>query len=198
MREYKIGDIIQLVHWKLTAKQDSLMIKQYDEISDRRAAILCDLGFEGAAAGNVMRRADSIIETAIAFAMSYMESGMRCTADFGDTARKFVCDIDDRPGFERFYQLMTVIPPKPDTYAFTELIRQYENSGASAAFLITTNLTEELILCADRFAQIFGGEAVLIYISFGGQEELAAAAGGRRFILLELNGEAEKKRTSPM
>ena len=40
IREYRAGDRIQRVHWKLTAKNDTLMVKEYGEFASRRIRIL--------------------------------------------------------------------------------------------------------------------------------------------------------------
>lgn len=46
IREYRAGDRIQRVHWKLTAKNDTLMVKEYGEFASRRIRIFIFLAKE--------------------------------------------------------------------------------------------------------------------------------------------------------
>lgn len=189
VREYRIGDMIQLVHWKLTAKQDELMIKQFDEITDKRAAVLCDYSFEGNETG-LLLRADGIIETAIAFALSAVESGVKVTVDFGTLDRTFVSDIGDRAGFDRFYRLMAVLPARVEVVEFGTLIDHVDKNNTSVIFLVTGRLTEELICRADILAESFSGMVVLAFVNIGGSE-LEAEAEGRGFVFLNIRGDDE-------
>ncbi|MDE7193193.1 MAG: DUF58 domain-containing protein [Oscillospiraceae bacterium] len=189
VREYRLGDMIQLVHWKLTAKQDELMIKQFDEITDKRAAVLCDYSFEGNETG-LLLRADGIIETAIAFALSAVESGVKVRVDFGTLDRGFVSDIGDRTSFDRFYRLMAVLPARVDVAEFGSLIDNVDRNNTSVIFLVTGRLTEALICRADILAETFSGMVVLAFVNIGGSE-LETAAEGRGFVFLNIRGDDE-------
>lgn len=189
VREYAVGDIIQMVHWKLTAKQDELMIKQFDEITDRRAVVLCDYGFDSKET-SLLLRADGIIETAIAFAMSAAEAGVRVTVDFGTLDRSFVCEIGDKGGFDRFYQLMAVLPARIDVGDFYELIDSVDKTGMSVIFLVTGRLTEELICRADYLAGSFSGVVVLAFVNLGGSP-LEEYAQEKRFVFLNICGDSD-------
>lgn len=189
VREYRQGDMIQLVHWKLTAKQDELMIKQFDEITDKRAAVLCDYSFEGNETG-LLLRADGIIETAIAFALSAIEAGVRVKVDFGIVDRGFVSEISDKAGFDRFYRLMAVLPARVEVAEFGRLMDTVDRNNTSVIFLVTGRLTEELICRADVLAESFSGLVVLAFVNIGGSE-LEAAAQGRGFVFLNIRGDDE-------
>lgn len=150
VREYRDGDVLQLVHWKLTAKQDELMIKQFDSINDLRAVVLCDYSqaddFEG------MKRADMVIETAIAFVKTALDKGIHSTVDMGDINAKpsFVNDLGT---FNKFYELMSVISPDIEAEDFCTMIDELDKTRAAILVLITTQLTDELIERARNAAQ---------------------------------------------
>ena len=149
VRDYAAGDIIQLVHWKLTAKQDELMIKQYDGIGDRRTLILCDYGFDESCP-NPPLYADMIIETAISLAMTSSNEGIKATVDFGSRDRSLVCEICDKPTFDRFYELMAVLPQKLDIYD-TNVLFDFSGidlSGVTTLFLVTGRVDGQVLLCA--------------------------------------------------
>jgi uncharacterized protein (DUF58 family) len=189
--EYRVGDMIQLVHWKLTAKQDELMIKQYDELDDKRTLILCDYCFEESEA-SLLLRADSIIEAAVAFAMASVENGVRTKVDFGAADRSLVCEMSDMAGFDRFYELMAMLPAKADTADYCLLIDSYgkslcDRNSFSTIILITGHLTDDVIFRAKRLAESFSGTVVLAYINIAG---LPAEQGeGEKFVFLNVVGD---------
>lgn len=151
VREYRDGDILQMVHWKLTAKQDELMIKQFDSITDLRAAILCDYGQSNDIMG--MTCADMIIETALAFAKTALEKGMSSSVDIGalnalndlNAFNSGISLITDAGSFNSFFELMSVIPPDLNTADFCSMIDELDKSSAAILVLITPRITEELI-----------------------------------------------------
>lgn len=189
VRDYHFGDIIQLVHWKLTAKTDEVMIKQYDEMTDRRALILCDYNAQGSGEDE-LRHADCIIETVLSFAMSAVENGVKTAVDLGTNDRMCCCEINDMTEFNRFYELMSVLPSRLDVCGFSELIEENADTGASVVFLITSRLTRELIAQADAFAEGFTGIVVLALIDETGTP-LAYDAENSRFVFLDIHGDPE-------
>ena len=191
VREYLPGDIMQLVHWKLTAKQDDLMIKQYDEATEQRTAIICDYNFEGSTAGAVMKQADALIEAALAFALSSVNSGSGVTVDLGSGMPEFGGVIRDMQDFERFYDLMSVIPSRMDTADIGTLAANVRGTGAATVILITCRLTEETILAAQTAAESIQGETVLVWLSLGGSSELEAQAQGKKFFFMPILGDIE-------
>ena len=150
VREYRDGDVLQLVHWKLTAKQDELMIKQFDSVTDLRAVILCDYHQSNDIAG--MTRADMVIETALAFAKTALEKSMHSTVDLGDLNSRPSL-VADMGSFNRFFELMSVIPPDLHTADFLMMIDELDKSSAAILVLITTELDKELIDRARDAAQ---------------------------------------------
>lgn len=150
VREYRDGDILQLVHWKLTAKQDELMIKQFDSVTDLQATILCDYHQSNDIEG--MTRADMMIETALAFAKTALEKGLHSTVDIGDpnSPPSFIADMGT---FNKLFELMSVIPPDLHTEEFCSMIDELDKSSAAILVLITTELNKELIDRARDAAQ---------------------------------------------
>lgn len=150
VREYRDGDILQMVHWKLTAKQDELMIKQFDSVTDLRAAILCDYNQSNDIAG--MTRADMVIETALAFVKTALEKSIHSTVDIGDLSSK-PSEITDMGSFNKFFELMSVIPPDLHTTDFCSMIDELNKSSTAILVLITTEINNELIDRARDAAQ---------------------------------------------
>ena len=152
VREYVIGDMMQLVHWKLTAKLDEMMIKQYDQATERRSTILCDYCPDSADTGMAMKQADSVIETAIAIALASVKAGVDTRVDFGAVTGDYRCAIRDMADFERFYDLAAVMPLRFDTVGVQQLLADGQQ-GASVVFLITGRLSEELVAMLNAAAE---------------------------------------------
>ena len=181
VREYIAGDIMQLIHWKLTAKTNELMIKQFDEINDNHALILCDYNFPDGS--DPLARSDIIIETAVAFAMSAAETGIKARVRFGSADADIYGNINGTSDFERFYKAMTVIPAKMNVTAFTDLICSCDLSNVTALFLITSVLTEEVCAYADDAAERYDIPVILACANFGGKD---IPRTHRSFILMNI------------
>lgn len=152
VREYHDGENIQLVHWKLSAKQDELMLKQYDSVSDKRALIIC--GWSGDN-GDSYLRTDTIIETAIAFADALLESNIKTVVLPGKATEYKNISITNRAEFDDFFDMMSVLPVISDSRCeeLTELMAQSNPGGAAAVVLITSELSENLLMYAAETAK---------------------------------------------
>lgn len=192
VRDYRAGDIMQLVHWKLTAKLDELMIKQYDEETERKTYILCDYTFDTADPGISMKQADAVIEAAIAFTLSAVKSGCGAVVDLGSGSPEMRSYVKDMPDFERFYNLMAVIPARMEVMDFAALAAQAVRSGASTVLLITCRLSEDTILAAEAAAEGFQGEVALVWLSLGTHSPLESEAEGKRFLFVPVRGDLAK------
>lgn len=158
VREYRDGDIIQLVHWKLTAKQDELMIKQFDSINDRRALILCDMSCKE---GDVLLTADTKIETAISFVKALLDTGVGVSADFGIASESGVINVRNMIDFEQFFRLMSVLPAQNGREDLPSLIDSADKSTAAVLVIITSSLSEEVVLRARAL-----GEYCAVYLAY--------------------------------
>lgn len=158
VREYRDGDIIQLVHWKLTAKQDELMIKQFDSINDRRALILCDMSCKE---GDVLLTADTKIETAISFVKALLDTGVGVSADFGIASESGAINVRNMIDFEQFFRLMSVLPAQNGREDLPSLIDSADKSTAAVLVIITSSLSEEVVLRARAL-----GEYCAVYLAY--------------------------------
>lgn len=185
VRGYREGDIMQLVHWKLTAKQDELMIKQYDSTNDLRAVVLCDYDQKNDTAG--MQRADMMIETAIAFVNTALDRGIHSTVDIGDLGAKPPF-VSDRGAFERFFDTMSVIPSDLETEDIISMMDRLDKSSAAILIIITDKLTEELIERAKNAAQ----QVTVFYVYLNLTEQsLDVDLSDERFLFLNVAGTGE-------
>lgn len=188
VRNYRNGDIIQLVHWKLTAKQDELMIKQFDSVNDVRAAVLCDFNIYPGEC-NIMLRTDTVIETALAFIREAVNKGIYCTVETGELSRREGIPVYDNPTFDRFFELMSVIPAKFDVADFNYTFDSVDIESTSAIILITTELSDELIERAKAAANRTAVFYAYINLSL---RELPEDFNEQQFIFLNIRRAGER------
>ena len=185
VREYHSGDILQLVHWKLTAKSGDLMIKEFESISDRKAKILCD--FEGCAAEfDSMMCIDTVIETALAFTKSFLTSNIGATVDYGDIFRKDISVIRSKADFEHFFELMSILPANAKVCDFSTMLSELRAGEQSIILLITPRITEEIVYMANAATSM--GTVILAYINLE-KAPLWRDFSGERFLLMNICGE---------
>ncbi len=189
VREYAMGDVFQMIHWKLTAKYDDLMVKQYDSNKDRRSVVLCNFSHGTATPSAVLRQSDAVVETAIAVAMSITRSGVKTIVDTG-TLEAGACEISDQSCFDRFYDMMSVMPIKLNTVDFSELISKYISTEAAAMFIITSVLNESIISHAEMAGEQLNGAVVLIYVNCSGKS-IAMAKNDHHFVFAEICGDTQ-------
>ena len=159
VRDYIPGENVQLVHWKLTAKQDELMIKQFDDVFDRRALILCGIN-SGEKERDPLLSTDTVIETAVAFAKAFLECGIPASVEFGVTAES-VCRVSNSAEFEEFFELMSVITPNGESFSADK------DGGEAVLVIVTAELTDEILSLANRAASV---ETVIVaYVNLSGK-----------------------------
>lgn len=190
VRDYLPGESVQLVHWKLTAKQGDLMLKQFDSVFDRKALILCD--FESCSRErDPLLCTDTIIETAIAFAKTFLDENIFTDVDFGQTA-ECSCRISNHTEFESFFELMSVISPKSETSGFCSLLDK-NVGGESILVIVTAALSEDIILRANKLA---AEQSVFVaYINLSGKS-LERNLDSERFLLFNIRGAGQENLTS--
>lgn len=162
VRDYREGDILQLVHWKLTAKSDSIVIKEYESISDKKAKILCDF--------NSCREKqdpplsfDTIIETALAFAKSLVSENIGAAVDFGDILRNNSITVKNDADYERLYGLMSMLPVDAKTMDIGSMLGETHEGEQSVIVLITAKLTDQTVFLANSAVSL--GAVIVAYVN---------------------------------
>ncbi len=105
IRDYAPGDPLRSIHWKLTAKSDATMVKEYDFLKRDRERFLIDFFDPGGQADPAVT--DRLIELAVALAMRQLAEDM--PADFAwyatDGALRDM-PVDTREDFGLFFSAM--------------------------------------------------------------------------------------------
>ena len=179
VRDYIPGESVQLVHWKLTAKQDDLMIKQFDSINDRKALIFCDFG-SASEEHDALLCVDTIIETAAAFAKALLDEKINTFVEL-DEGDFDAIKISNSLEYEAFFEIMSVISPKTKG----ALLLDKSAGEETVLVIITASLSEEIVLLANQLAS---DETVFVaYINFS-KKPLEIDRDNEHFTLLNIRG----------
>lgn len=212
VRDYHIGDNFRLVHWKLTAKQDELMIKQYDAVADKRVLVVCDrsdlpdpppapqkdkrgktaanTAGDITAGGDSLLRADTIIETALAFVKAALDSGVHSTVRMSQPPDFREISVTNNFEYDRFFDMMSILPVTADGRHedFLALLDNSDTRLAAAVVLITSTLTQEVISRAEEYAKT--SEVYLAFINPGGKP-VENSLYEQPFLFLNIRGSGE-------
>ncbi|MCM1335606.1 MAG: DUF58 domain-containing protein [Bacteroides sp.] len=112
VREYVEGEPLRHVHWKLSAKQDKLMIKQMEQNLGTNALVITDTASRLADEGDRVRAVDAAIEVSLAVTGKIIADG-RCAVNFfcpseGTPSELFAAETAE--DYEKLYYAFSVLP----------------------------------------------------------------------------------------
>ncbi len=102
LREYRPGDNLRDVHWKLTGKFDTLMVRQYMPQNQNRLCICLDI-YSGVGQSDGF---DGMVETALALASNCVENALPCVVSCYDPGAEQVLswEIDTVQDYETLFE----------------------------------------------------------------------------------------------
>lgn len=162
VRDYREGNLMQFVHWKLTAKSDELMIKEYESINDRKARVICD--FQSCMdKKDVLLCIDTIIETALAITRAFVSEEIATRVDYGDSDINGSLIVRNTTDFEFLYETMAEISPSPESFGIDVLSEDIHAGEQSIIVMITADLSESTVRAANSAAGC--GAVVVAYVN---------------------------------
>lgn len=105
VRKYREGDSLKKVHWKLSAKQDDLYVKNLDTISGEEIVLFVDMNKKNYFFDNNGAVEENIID----FSASIINQMIRRNLNikiFLNTAPVRYFELSDRPGFNKFMDFL--------------------------------------------------------------------------------------------
>lgn len=139
VRKYEYSDSMKRVHWKLSAKKDELMVKNYDHANTMVTAVILDnresLGFlEKPAAVE-----DALIETAVSICKYNLDDNYPVMLDFMDGNTPARVYESNSAGFDRLFFAASSV--RIDANMVEALFDEYYNPNflISALYVMTTN-----------------------------------------------------------
>ncbi len=156
VREYVWGDPIKTIHWKLSARTENYMTKQFESYGVTGISIVLDFLSPRYDGETLMSLFDGIVETALSVAEYAREQGMEYEIVYHD--RRGAKRKENMGAYTDYAQLIRDMPKiftekKGDTGI--DLLREESNSlyGQGNIAFCTANVTEEM---ADVLVEIHG------------------------------------------
>ncbi len=91
LRDYREGDDLRNVHWGLSSKRDSLIVKEFSRPIEESCTVLLEVSLADSDIAETKRRADRLLAEFIALASHLIEQGQPFdTVMYSDKAKKLV------------------------------------------------------------------------------------------------------------
>ncbi|MCQ2416953.1 MAG: DUF58 domain-containing protein [Oscillospiraceae bacterium] len=109
---YREGDLISRIHWKLSARQDALMVKEFSQPIQNRYVLLTDYRMGTAEADGAVRL-DYALSAMSSMIHFLSEEQLRCALSFCGTGKEFIISDEiasDTESLEWLHQLLVQQP----------------------------------------------------------------------------------------
>ncbi len=142
VREYRFGDRIQNVHWKLTAKQEELMVKEHSLPKSCPVILILDVKSAG---GRKKKKLLSFIEAAASLSYSMMDAGCPHYIVWYDGVEKDVVRIriDDE---ESLFCFIGLLMKAGFGKTKEDLLERYKERYRTEPYVWALSLNEKLVL----------------------------------------------------
>lgn len=153
VREYSEGETLRYVHWKLSAKQDELMVKQMEQNLGANSVILTELTAYSEDNEESVRAADAAVEVSLALTSKIIDDGRTAVNLFRtDEETTELFGVESAEDFEKLYGIFSVIPIT-------------ENGGLSA---LVGKMSEFSLSAETVFISAAGADAEVLRRLLGG------------------------------
>jgi len=164
LRNYSYGDSFKKIHWKLTARSNTLMIKNYQSTSDANVNIILDLRRNSYADEINIVIEDKLIEAAVSVLHYYLFKGISVNYMYFNQKLE-ILKASNMIEFEAIYKTLSTI-------AFNQIVSladivklHYESSNTSTDMIIFTSVLDVALYNEMYYAQMSNHTVCLIYIS---------------------------------
>lgn len=149
IREYIPGDPVKHIHWKMSAKQDKLMVKQFEQSIGGTAIAIADLNEYSPFDEENAEKSDCIIETLIAINMMLINERQSCLNLWYSPLTK-TCEqrlVKNNDDFSLFYNAMSILPRQQDTFLPENLVKSIGEvpTDSGSVYFITSQLRNDFI-----------------------------------------------------
>jgi uncharacterized protein (DUF58 family) len=148
IREYRAGDALKHVHWKLSAKSEELIVRQTEQTALSQVTVFCDMSDYHTGSGDrQLELSDAVAEAGLAVCRAAVER------------KELACLFtDDQPGYavrdiSQYRRLRTTFarfPHEPAETTLPEMLRKHTDDISGELFVITGALTAETVGCLDE------------------------------------------------
>ena len=149
IREYIPGDPVKHIHWKMSAKQDKLMVKQFEQSIGGTAIIIADLNEYSPFDEENAENSDCIVETIIAINMMLINERQSCL-NLWYSPLTASCEqrlVKNNEDFSLFYNTMSVLPRQEETLLPEAIIKSCSDipTDSGVVYFVTSQLRNDFI-----------------------------------------------------
>lgn len=179
LRTYHAGDPVKDIHWKLSARSEELIVREYDRTSGQRLYVVADYSnyfhdpsdaVEPVFPKTIGRAAASAVaELSQAVALAAMDLGYNTYSVFRavDDARTETFHLTSKDLHRALFRRMTFQCDDVTPTDVTTLALSIPESENGAMCFVLSHITEELVRQIQRFATLyahtFGGRVLIFY-----------------------------------
>jgi hypothetical protein len=197
LREYREGDSIRNIHWKLTAKQDELVVKQPEQSLNNNAVVFNDFSAEFRGNDNYLTRRmlDAVLETSLAVTKKILSGGNGVINCWQGPRGSEKYELNEYAHYSYLFSAFTVLPQEPSPKSFSELITLFspEIKEYHTIYIITPDLNRELLEALEESGlAMLDGAVVITFAAVPADSDIIDFIKEKTKIkLLEINDEAQ-------
>ncbi len=191
-RPYTAGDGLRTVNWKLSARQQELLVRKYTSRPKLKILLAVDLGeIKLKKALDRIITEDKIIETALSVADHFLRRHIPLEVSY--CAEDSLCsgfELETQAAFDQLYRVFSGIPFSAAA-SFPALLEQtaFEHGGQAFCIAVTHRLDEALCRSANRILSMNVGVSI---IQVGGKAAQEIPSGlDRRARLVRITQDEE-------
>ncbi len=163
IREYREGDRQQRIHWKLSRKQDMLMIKDFSE--PLNCSILVFANLFANPDTDLLTYMDALLESSLSLSYSFMLKGhihYFSWYDAGSECCRRIRVVNERDLYEAVDGIMNSIPYTEGIDVMTAYLAEHPNDIYTDLFYVTGGISEAQL---NSLAMIRANLRQIIYVS---------------------------------
>ena len=165
IRDYRNGDHMKSIHWKLSSKTQELMVKEYAMNSGKTVYIFIDMAAHYDTSNPIYSddineyMADGVIEIALAAASRELRGGNSCTMIWYDgrvDSGAQVYPLQVPEDIERIFRTFATVDLCPPDKKMVELAALVEETQAVTMLFVTGSLDTDTINGLSEIATLYG------------------------------------------
>ncbi len=183
VREYQQSDSVKHIHWKMSAKLDKLMVKNYERSTGGTSIILADMNGYFPFEDDNAEAADCVMEVMLALNYAIIGDKHSCFNIWYSSEEKR-CEsmtVTDQADYTLLYDLMCELPRQTEIYLPEDAAQSCTDIPADAGevYFITSQMRSDFIKKLDKL-ELFNNKKIKILLidppmQSGQQEELTKA-----------------------
>ncbi|MCH5325075.1 MAG: DUF58 domain-containing protein [Eubacterium sp.] len=186
VRDYQPEDSVKHIHWKMSAKLDKLMVKQYERSAGGTSIILADMNGYFPFEEDNAEAADCIMEIMLALNFSLIGEKRSCLNLWYSSVNKS-CDslmVDDEEGYLSLYDIMSALPRQTEIFLPEDTAQSCTEipSDAGDVYFITSQIRTDFIKKMGEIELFYNKRIKILLINSSmqseQQEELAETISG--------------------